>query len=576
MSYNLRWQLLLAVVAFGLIASLLSFQTQGETAVSNLPTTLTDSTCTSQAPAPGGSFAEGMVGAPLYLNPLLSDNQPIDHELVGLIFDGLTRYGENGRLQPALAQSWQIAEDGLTVTFTLRDNATWHDGQPVTANDVAFSYSLMQDEAFTGPADLKTLWQSITINVLDTQTVEFVLSQPYSPFLDATTRGIMPAHQLQDVTAATLANHPFNQTPIGTGPFMVETGQNWRANGRFRLTPNPAYWSPDIYLAALEFRFYPDEVTLATAFANGEIQAINRVTSSNLPTIAANGHTRLFTAPLPRYTALFFNVSDSGSASEREAVQSLPVRQALAYALNRDQLVDNALNGQAIPLEGPYLPTSWAYNAPLLTPYSYQPVTATNLLEGDGWTLTAGGNTRQKGEDSLTLRLLVLDNPNHRALAQTLASQWAVHGIQVDLQIANNLNSLRTVLTERSFDIALLEINPPGDPDLYDFWSQEAIIRGQNFSGWNNRHASEALEAARQLWNVAERRPFYDTFLRLYNNDLPALTLFQHVYTYGVSDEVNGVEIGRIDNSRDRYQTFANWHTVTQEVPAACPTTSSK
>ena len=574
MIYNLRWQLLLAVVAFGLIASLLSFQTQGETAVSNLSTTLTGSTCTTQAPAPGGIFAEGMIGAPLYLNPLLSDNQPIDRELVGLIFDGLTRYGENGRLQPALAQSWQIAEDGLTVTFTLHDDTFWHDGQPVTANDVAFTYSLMQDDAFTGPADLKILWQSITINVLDTHTVEFVLSEPYSPFLDATTRGIMPAHQLQGVTAATLPNHPFNQTPIGTGPFRVEAGQDWRADGRFRLTPNPNYWSPDIHLAALEFRFYPDEATLAIAFANREIQAINRVTASSLPTIAANDHTRLFTAPLPRYTALFFNVSDSGGPSEREAVQSLPVRQALAYALDRDKLVDNALNGQAIPLEGPYLPTSWAYNPPLLTPYSYQPITATNLLESDGWTLTEGNNIRTKGEESLTLRLLVLDNSAHRALAQTLASQWATQGIQTELQIADNLHSLRTALTERNFDVGLLEINPPGDPDLYDFWSQEAIIRGQNFSGWNNRRASEALEAARQTWGVAERRPFYDTFLRLYNNDLPALTLFQHVYTYGVSDEVNGVEIGRIDNSRDRYQTFANWYTLTQETPSACPTES--
>ena len=101
------------------------------------------------------------------------------------------------------------------------------------------------------------------------------------------------------------------------------------------------------------------------------------------------------------------------------------------------------------------------------------------------------------------------------------------------------------------------------------------MIRGQNFAGWNNRRASEALEAARQLWAVDERRPFYDTFLRLYNSDLPALTLFQHVYTYGVSDTVTNLEIGRIDSSRDRYQTFANWYTLTQEVPVPCPTDES-
>ena len=101
------------------------------------------------------------------------------------------------------------------------------------------------------------------------------------------------------------------------------------------------------------------------------------------------------------------------------------------------------------------------------------------------------------------------------------------------------------------------------------------MIRGQNFAGWNNRRASEALEAARQLWAVDERRPFYDTFLRLYNSDLPTLTLFQHIYTYNISDTVTNLEIGRIDSSRDRYQTFANWYTLTQEVPVPCPTDES-
>jgi ABC-type transport system substrate-binding protein len=202
-------------------------------------------------------------------------------------------------------------------------------------------------------------------------------------------------------------------------------------------------------------------------------------------------------------------------------------------------------------------------------------VTATNLLETAEWTLPEGATTRQQGEQTLNLRLLVLNNPTHQALAQIIAEQWASLGITAELATADDVNALRTALIERTFDVALVEINPPGDPDLYDFWSQEAIVRGQNFAGWNNRRASEALEAARQIWSVGERRPYYDTFLRLFNSDLPALTLFQHVYTYGVTDEVNGVEIGRIDSSRDRYQTFANWYTLTREVAVACPTESA-
>ncbi|MCA9976718.1 MAG: hypothetical protein KC413_13240, partial [Anaerolineales bacterium] len=128
MKLNLRWQLLLAVLGFILILALLSYQEQVQSV----------SYCTITEPAPGGTFVEGVVGAPRFLNPLLSDSNPVDQQLVSLIFDGLTRYDENGRIAPALAQSWQVSDDGLTVTFTLRDDAVWQDGEPVTANDVAF------------------------------------------------------------------------------------------------------------------------------------------------------------------------------------------------------------------------------------------------------------------------------------------------------------------------------------------------------------------------------------------------------------------------------------------------------
>jgi peptide/nickel transport system substrate-binding protein len=564
MKYNLRWQILLAVMAFGLVLALLSFQVQTETTAVSYT-----SLCTTPIPAAGGIFTEGAVGAPLYLNPLLSDNQPLDRDLVSLIFDGLTRTDENGRLQPDLAQSWQVSEDGLTVRFTLREDVVWHDGQPVTASDVAFTYGLMQDDAFPGAADLKTLWQSVTINLIDQNTIEFVLSEPYSPFLEATTRGILPAHLLQGVAGATLAGHPFNQSPIGTGPFMVEPGQAWRQNGRLRLIPNPKQWPQGTQLDALEFRFYPDEATLTAAFTNGDIQAINRVTATMLPEVASAPQARLFVAPLPRYTALFFNVSESGGT----AVRDLSVRQALAYGLNRAQLIDETLNGQALPLEGPYLPNSWAYNATPLTMYSYQPVTATTLLDAAGWPALAG--VRQNEEETLSLRLLTLANPTYEAIASNLMAQWAALGIEVELLTAVDLSQLRTILNERAYDVALVEINPPGDPDLYDFWSQEAMISGQNYAGWNNRRASEALEAARQTWPVAERRPFYDTFLRLYDTDLPALTLFQHVYTFAVNGSVNGVTIGRIDSPRDRYQTFADWFMLYQDVTVACPAESA-
>ncbi|MCB8967490.1 MAG: peptide ABC transporter substrate-binding protein [Ardenticatenaceae bacterium] len=555
MKLNLRWQLLLAVLGFILILALLSYQEQVQSV----------SYCTITEPAPGGTFVEGVVGAPRFLNPLLSDSNPVDQQLVSLIFDGLTRYDENGRIAPALAQSWQVSDDGLTVTFTLRDDAVWQDGEPVTANDVAFTYGLMADPAFPGATSAARLWQSVTINVLDAQTVQFVLTEPYSPFLQATTRGILPAHRLEGVTAVTLADHPFNQSPVGTGPFMVQANQNPQLTGSLTLTPNPLNW-PQIKIANLEMRFFPDETSLLAAYAAGEIHAIDSVSPTMLPEVAALPETRLFTATVPRYTELLFNVSETGVA-----VPQLAVRQALAYALDREQLVDAVLHGQGVPLEGPYLPSSWAYNASLMTRYTPDLAAAQGLLDGDGWLLPEGQSVRQRDEETLTLRLLLLDKPTDRALAEAIAAQWSQVGVAVTQTRAASLDELRAALASREFDVALLQIAPPADPDLYDFWSQEAIIRGNNYAGWNQRRASEALESGRQTWGQVDRKPFYDVFLRRYDEELPALTLYQHVDTYALSTAVHEVEIGRIDTPRDRYQTLADWFLLYQDVEVLCP-----
>lgn len=552
MKLSLRWQLLLAAIGLSLVLSLLSFQVQS------------GGLCTTRVPAAGGDYVEGIVGAPRALNPLLSDPYVVDQEIVDLLFDGLTQYDANGRLVPALAEQWQVGEDGRSLRFTLRENITWHDGEPVTAADVAFTYRLMQDEAFPGPAGLRQLWQTVTINVIDSRTVEFVLAEPYAPFLDTTTRGILPAHRLEGVTAADLAAHPFNDSPIGTGPFMVAEDQDWRQSGQLRLLPNPMFWRQGTQLDALTFRFFPDEATLLEAFTAGEIHALNRVPPAQLPVLADEPQIRLFTAPKSRVTTLFFNTDrDTGALTA-----DLGVRRGLAYGLDRDQIIDSELNGQGLRLNGPYLPSSWAYNPDVLSMYATNPLSATAALEQDGWGVPAGEPIRRKEETALVLDLVTL--ARNRSLATAVAAQWRDIGVGTEIRVLSDIGALRDVLDAGEFDVALVEVQPPADPDLYDFWSQEAIISGQNYTAWNSRRASEALETARQIWRVEERRPYYDTFLRLFSAEVPALTLYQHVYTYAVRDDVNRLDIGLIQRPRDRYQSFSIWFIQYRDVTVNC------
>lgn len=559
MKIDIRWQVLVAVAGVGLVFALLSYQIQ--TAV----------LCTVREPASGGVFQEGVVGAPSYLNPLLADDNPVDREIVSLIFDGLTKY-EDGLLVPDLAESWDISDDGRLIRFKLRDDVTWHDGEPFTAEDVAFTYELMQSEDFPGDPALQRIWGSVVVRPLNPQEIEIELQEPYAGFLDVTTRGILPAHILEGVSPETLTETEFNRQPVGTGPFMVEPGQDWRQDRSLLLTPNSSHWPQEIRIAGIGYRFYPDAQALIEAYEQGEIQAINNVFPDILPEIAQIEATRLFSANAPRYTSLLFNLTEDGSPATRQK----ELRQALAYGLDQKLLVDDTLNGQGVPLHGPYLPTSWAYNPGSITVYESQPISATMGLEGAGWSLPAEGTgPREKDGEPLALRLLVFNTPTNRAIAQFIEKQWQEIGVIPILEIFSDWPDYRRALRERNFDVALVDVTPKGDPDLYDFWSQEAIIRGQNYAGWNNRRASEALEEGRKIWPVEERKSYYDTFLRLYNDALAELTLFQHVYTFAVRDDIEGVVIGRIDHPRDRYQSIPDWILLYRDVTIACPAEST-
>ncbi len=570
MKPNIRWQFLLAAVCLGLVLAFLSYEDE-EIVISaeegvGQPIVQADGVCTTLVPAGGWTLVEGVVGRPQYVNPLLAQANPVDQQLSDLIFDGLTRYDENGQLVPALAESWTFSDDGRTVSFSLRSDVTWHDGEPFTAEDVAFSYGLFQEADFPGAESVKMLWSSVVISVTDPLSITFQLPQPYSPFLDATTQGVLPAHLLAGISPQSIVTDPFNRMPVGTGPFFIEPGSDWQESGVLRLISNMDYWQQNLYLDRLEFHFYRDGESLAAAFEAGEIQAISSITADDLPELISMPGLGIYSSGGNLYSQLLFNQM----SSETGALSSSRVRKALAYALDRPAIIDQVLAGQGLPLEGPYLPSSWAYNENLLTRYSYQPGTAISLLVEAGWSLPEGSAVRQNDGTDLELTLVTTDDEIHRSLADLIAVQWANVGVETEIEAVTAV-SLTAVLAERAFDVALIDVLPSGDPDLYDFWSQEAIVQGQNYGGWNHRRASEALEGARQLTTQDERQPYYEAFLRFYDADLPALTLYQPVVTYGLAEAIEGADVGRFTSPRDRYDTLANWFISYDEVVVACP-----
>ncbi|MEM7333258.1 MAG: ABC transporter substrate-binding protein, partial [Chloroflexota bacterium] len=489
MNASLRLPILLAIAGLGLVFALLFFR--AETSVGPPPVIVEsevngEQVCTVLTASSGGDFVEGIVGAPRFLNPLLNDGLPVDRQISSLIFDGLVRYDQNQRrFVGALAQNWEVSEDGTAVTFNLNPSVQWHDGESFTADDVIFTYELLQLPDFPASPALKGLWQTVSMTKVDEFTVLFELSEPYAPFLEATTRGILPEHILAGVTAVDIESLPFNRFPVGTGPYQIDLEQDWTQTGQLRLLPNVS--SQQMLLEGIAYRFFPDFETLSQAFTAGEINGFSQIPAEALPEVL-QGEPQLVTNSTNRVGMVLFNLRDSG----HDALKSNAVRQALAVGIDRQRLIDASLDGQAVPIDGPYLSSSWAFAPQIVTPIQTNVLSATAGLAGEGWVLDEGAAIRQNEASQLTLDIISL--VRNRGVVEQLALQMNDLGVGSTAMFVSTGTELRDLLRMGQFDLAIVDVLPTDDPDLYDFWSQEAIVRGQNYGGWNNRRASEALE----------------------------------------------------------------------------------
>ena len=232
-----------------------------------------------QIPAYGGSLTEGEVGSPQFINPLLAISDA-DRDLSQLTYAGLMGLSSSGTLIPVLAESYTMSTDGKSYTFTVRENATFSDGTPVTANDVVFTIQKAQDPALKSPeyAD----WSGVGTFAVDQRTVRFTLAKPYAPFLGLTTLGILPARLWQNVSSGEFPFSTLQTSPVGAGPFKVVSVSR-DASGLIKnvsLTTNPYYALGRSYLDGIRFNFYSRTEDLVDAIKNGTVESVYGVPSS--------------------------------------------------------------------------------------------------------------------------------------------------------------------------------------------------------------------------------------------------------------------------------------------------------
>jgi peptide/nickel transport system substrate-binding protein len=556
LSKHLRWQVIITLLGIALLGSLLGY--------------LAFTRVTVVVPDVGGTYIEGLAGNPQYINPILCQYNQVDRDICSLVFNGLTKLNERGEVVPDLAEGWDISADHLVYTFHLRRDVRWHDGSPFSADDVIFTVEAIQHPHYQGPPYLAELWRSVEIAKVNSHTIRFTLGEPFAPFLDYTTVGILPAHLLAGVPAESLPDDPFSRHPIGTGLFQVEEVNAEHA----LLQANPDCYGPKPYLNKIEFRFYPDRESVLDAYEQGEVQGIGRVLPEDLPKVEANARLKLFSARLTGYALIFLNLKDPDLPFSQEKL----VRQALLYAIDRQKIVDRVLKGQGLVAHSPILPETWAYDSDVVR-YECDLERAKDLLTEAGWHIPIHlsgtiGDTKGEGSEGvrekagakLAFTLLTDDDPLHIELAEEIARQWEALGVEaIPRTISSGL--VDDFLCPRKFEALLIDLELHGDPDPYPLWhSTQANDEGQNYAGFINYEVDKLLEEARCTTDSGKRAELYHRFQEIFADEVPSLLLYYPICTYAVDEEVKGVQLGPMGDPSGRFCNIAEWYVLTRRA----------
>jgi peptide/nickel transport system substrate-binding protein len=398
----------------------------------------------------------------------------------GTIYEGLTRIDPDLRIQPALAESWTVSEDGKTYTFMLRPDVTFHDGSELTAEDVVASIKRVQSTDVASP--LASRVGAVTeATAVDPQTVELTLSEPSAPLLGAlATIAIVPGEMEAD-------KETLQQTPVGTGPFKFE---EWQPNAYILLTANEDYWGGASELEGVKFNIVPESATRQVGLVNGQYALLPNIDPATALQLQGKPGVNMEETLELAYTMIGINAA-------KPPFDDPKVREALNYALNREEIIEAALFGSGVPA-GPLSPAlkDWAADASTFPCYSHDPEKSKALLEEAGLTLP------------VPVTINVLPRQDIKDIAQVVQEEMKNAGFEVTLNI-QELGQFVQDWKNSNFELFASANAGNVDPDDY-FYRTFRTGGSTNVFGYSNPEIDELLDSARSSQDQAERKTAYD------------------------------------------------------------------
>lgn len=494
------------------------------------------------SPAVGGEYMEGVVGYPQSINPLYAVNRDIDSDLSRLIYSSLVRYDGNGRLENDLADSIIINASGTEYLVKIKNNVKWHNGSVLTADDVLFTFNLIQDPNYRSP--LRASLSIATAEKVDDLTIKFNLAESYAPFSELLTFGILPRSIWENISPKAAALSDLNLKPIGSGPFKFKSLIK-NTNGDLKeyfLVTNPDYYGQKPYLDSVRFKFFVDYPEAIKALNDNQISGLGYLPFSYRKDLLAQNSLHFHELAQPRLVSLFFNTE------KNKALANKDIRVSLARALDKKQIINEVFAGIYQETDSPIPKNSFAYNNDV-TRYGYDPEAVKVALAGK----------------NLSLVLTIIDSGSNAAAAEKIKAYWEAAGVKVSLRVVAGEQSAN-IIKDRDFEVLLYGQSIGGDPDVYAFWHSSQIgAQGLNLSNYNNPTVDKLLVEGRSATKIEDRLEKYKKFQEIITADLPAIFLYSPTYTYLQDNRVGGFASTAIVEPADRFSGISGWYLKTNK-----------
>lgn len=510
---------------------------------------------TDEIPAAGGTYAEGMLGQPTFINPLIANGNEADFSIIKLVFTDLRD----------LMDSYAVSPDKKTWTITLKKNLLWDNGKKLTADDVVFSVETIQDPNAHSP--LAVTWNSVIAEKINDDEVRFTLKAPYAFFLDTISAlSMVPQNLWGIIPAANLRLSKYNLEPVGNGPYMFNafTAEKDGFISAITLVPNPHYHGAAPFIQTFIIRFYRNEKALINDFNSKKINGLGGL-NPELASSLTIGH-RLITLFLPRYYALFFN------PSAHPALQEKKVRQTLALVIDRAAIIRAVFKGYAALAAGPIPPVIDGYEPAAREPNASNPRERANqLLDEAGWLISPDDGIRRKTINkkvvALEFNLITPDIPFLDAAAESVKNDFGAIGIKINLVLMAIDNVNKNALKTRNYHMILFGNILKNNPDVFAFWhSSQKFYPGLNLALYENKTADNALETLRQETDAALRNKSIRELEQAIADDAPAAFLFNPAYLYAVPENLRGFTADPIASPAERFNKINEWHLKTKRV----------